>query len=65
LIPHYRSFKESTRFNIPMTELSSMSYSNNINQSIPRGNQGVKLNFAYGDILGNTYVKSLNILQKI
>ena len=48
-----------------MTELSSMSYSNNINQSIPRGNQGVKLNFAYGDILGNTYVKSLNILQKI
>lgn len=42
-----------------MTELSSMSYSNNINQSIPRGNQGVKLNFAYGDILGNTYVKSL------
>jgi len=43
-----------------MTELSSMSSSSNVSQSqILRDSHKVKLNFAYGDILGNTYVKSL------
>ncbi|ORX43977.1 hypothetical protein BCR36DRAFT_132892 [Piromyces finnis] len=59
-IPHYKSFKDSTRFHIPLSELSAIPSSSNFYQSQGlRDSHQVKLNFAYGDILGNTYVKSL------
>eukprot|EP00833_Pecoramyces_ruminatium_P008197 jgi/Orpsp1_1/1182229/evm.model.c7180000080419.1 len=54
-IPHYKSFKDSIHINIPVTDLSNSS----ISQSQPTRSNQVRINFAYGDILGNTYVKSL------
>jgi len=57
-IPHYKSYKDSIYFNIPITDLSNISNSSISQNKIPRNNH-VRLNFAYGDILGNTYVKSL------
>ena len=58
LIPHYKSLKDSNHFNVPMIDSPSIS-SSSTSQNQKLETNKTRLNFAYGDILGNTYVKSL------